>query len=62
MQMRRKHRVGVPIERHAKQLYTRRMYDKFYNELNPVDFLLRVEMLVDSLYLHIHVPKAILTN
>jgi len=25
--------VGVPIERHAESIYTRRMYDKFYNEL-----------------------------
>ncbi|OQU86059.1 hypothetical protein SORBI_3003G007000 [Sorghum bicolor] len=32
-QMRRKRRVGVPIERHAESIYTRRMYDKFYNEL-----------------------------
>ncbi|KAG0528690.1 hypothetical protein BDA96_05G033700 [Sorghum bicolor] len=31
--MRRKRRVGVPIERHAESIYTRRMYDKFYNEL-----------------------------
>lgn len=31
--MRRKRRVGVPIELHAESIYTRRMYDKFYNEL-----------------------------
>lgn len=33
MQMHRKRRVGVPIERHAEALYTRKMYDKFYNKL-----------------------------
>ncbi|CAD6258724.1 unnamed protein product [Miscanthus lutarioriparius] len=32
-QMHRKHRVGVPIERHAELIYTRRIYEKFYNEL-----------------------------
>lgn len=31
--MRRKRRVGVPIERHAELIYTRRIYEKFYNEL-----------------------------
>lgn len=25
--------MGVPIERHVESIYTRRMYDKFYNEL-----------------------------
>ncbi|XP_066380798.1 protein FAR1-RELATED SEQUENCE 1-like [Miscanthus floridulus] len=29
----RKHRVGVPIERHTELIYTRRIYEKFYNEL-----------------------------
>ncbi|CAD6228294.1 unnamed protein product [Miscanthus lutarioriparius] len=29
----RKCRVGVPIERHAELIYTRRIYEKFYNEL-----------------------------
>lgn len=31
--MRRKRRVGVPIERHAETIYTRRMYERFYQEL-----------------------------
>ena len=31
--MRRKRRVGVPIERHTELIYTRRIYEKFYNEL-----------------------------
>jgi hypothetical protein len=29
----RKWRVGVPIEHHAELIYTRRIYEKFYNEL-----------------------------
>lgn len=31
--MRRKRRIGVPIERHAEAIYTRAMHEKFYNEL-----------------------------
>jgi hypothetical protein len=31
--MRRKRRVGVPIERHAETIYTRRMFERFYQEL-----------------------------
>ncbi|CAD6257791.1 unnamed protein product [Miscanthus lutarioriparius] len=32
-QMRRKRRIGVPIERHAEEIYTRAMYERFNNEL-----------------------------
>ncbi|CAN6191154.1 unnamed protein product [Urochloa humidicola] len=32
-QVRRKHRANVPIELHAKEIYTRAMYEKFYDEL-----------------------------
>ena len=33
LQMQRKKRIGVPIERHAEAIYTRAMHEKFYNEL-----------------------------
>ena len=32
-QVPRKLRVGVPIENHANTIYTRAMYEKFYDEL-----------------------------
>jgi hypothetical protein len=32
-QVNRKLRVGVPIERHAYSVYTRAMYERFYDEL-----------------------------
>lgn len=32
-QVRRQLRVGVPIEEHAKEVYTRAMYERFYDEL-----------------------------
>jgi len=31
--MRRKRRIGVPIERHTEEIYTRAMYERFNNEL-----------------------------
>jgi hypothetical protein len=33
VEMQRKKRIGVPIERHAEAIYTRAMHEKFYNEL-----------------------------
>ena len=33
VQVPRKLRVGVPIENHADTIYTRAMYEKFYDEL-----------------------------
>lgn len=54
MQMRRKHRVGVPIERHAEQLYTRRMYDKLYNELYESGGFLVKGRDVDGLFVLAH--------
>jgi len=31
--MQRKRRIGVPLERHAEEVYTRAMYERLYNEL-----------------------------
>ncbi|XP_021321752.1 protein FAR1-RELATED SEQUENCE 5 [Sorghum bicolor] len=53
-QMKRKRRIGVPIERHAEEIYTRAMYDRLYNELYHAGSYLIKGRGADEAYILVH--------